>query len=86
MSLQINYTKATIKNTTIQIRIDTLLKKRAQKILKGLGFDLSAAINLYLEQVIICGGIPFLLLTKQGHERAARLRKLEKNCNRVSSI
>lgn len=48
--------------TTIQVRTQEKTKKNAQRVLKKLGLDLSTAINMFLEQIIIHGGIPFPLL------------------------
>ncbi len=53
-------------STTIQIRTKANVKKDAQKIFSALGLDLSTAINLYLQQVIIRKGIPFTMLTENG--------------------
>jgi DNA-damage-inducible protein J len=64
-------------NTTIQIRTKANVKKDAQKILHALGLDLSTAINMYLQQVIIRKGIPFTMLTENGMtpKREAELLK-----------
>ena len=43
----------------IHVRIGDSTKKKAQKILKDLGLDLSTAVNLYFEQIILSDGIPF---------------------------
>lgn len=53
-------------STTIQIRTKANVKKDAQKVLAALGLDLSTAINVYLQQVIIRKGIPFTMLTENG--------------------
>ena len=45
--------------TPTQIRIDETTKKQAVELLEGLGINLSDAINMFLKQVILCGGIPF---------------------------
>lgn len=52
--------------TTLQIRIDEKIKKDAKKIFDKIGLDLSSAIKVYLNQVIITQGIPFTLLTENG--------------------
>lgn len=52
--------------STIQIRIDDKTKKAANKILGHLGIDMSAAIKVYLKQIIIRQGIPFSLITENG--------------------
>lgn len=50
--------------STIQLRIDEETKRKAKKTLDKLGIDMSAAIKLYLRQIVIKKGIPFELLTE----------------------
>lgn len=52
--------------TTIQLRVDQKTKISATKILDQLGIDMSAAIKLYLRQIIINKGIPLRLVTENG--------------------
>lgn len=42
-----------------QIRIEEGTKKQAVELLEGLGLNLSDAVNMFLKQVILHGGIPF---------------------------
>lgn len=42
-----------------QIRIDETTKKQAVELLEGLGINLSDAINMFLKQIVLRGGIPF---------------------------
>ena len=42
-----------------QIRIDEATKKQAVELLEGLGINLSDAVNMFLKQVVMHGGIPF---------------------------
>jgi addiction module RelB/DinJ family antitoxin len=51
---------------TIQLRIDNATKKSAKSILDKLGIDMTAAIKIYLKQIVINKGIPFQLLTENG--------------------
>lgn len=46
-------------STNINVRTDSELKAKAQKILNLLGIDISTAINAYLSQIVLKGGIPF---------------------------
>ena len=46
-------------NTTLQVRIDSKLKKDVSKIFESLGLDISSAIKLFFIQVIRHNGIPF---------------------------
>lgn len=42
-----------------QVRIDSEIKKQSTKIFKSLGLDLSSAINIFLSQSVLRGGLPF---------------------------
>ncbi|MBI3618957.1 type II toxin-antitoxin system RelB/DinJ family antitoxin [Candidatus Peregrinibacteria bacterium] len=52
--------------SVIHVRTDAALKKKAQKMLKEMGLDLSSAVNLYLRQIVVTGGIPFTIRTVNG--------------------
>lgn len=54
-------------NTTIQVRIDSKLKKDVSKIFESLGLDLSSGIKMYFNQVLLKKGIPFRVLTENGY-------------------
>ena len=42
-----------------QVRIDADVKKEAAALSKDLGLDMSTAVNLFLHQCVLRGGIPF---------------------------
>ena len=42
-----------------QIRIDSNVKKQANDLFSALGLDMSSAVNLFLHQCILRGGLPF---------------------------
>ena len=42
-----------------QIRIDADIKKQATDLFNGLGLDMSGAVNLFLHQCVLRGGLPF---------------------------
>ena len=44
---------------TLNIRIDKKIKKQASETLAAMGLDMSSAIKLFLNQVIIEQGLPF---------------------------
>lgn len=46
-------------NVTTSIRMDADVKKAASELLNDLGLDLSSAVNIFLKQVILQGGLPF---------------------------
>ena len=42
-----------------QIRIDANIKKQAMDLFNDLGLDMSGAVNLFLHQCVLRGGLPF---------------------------
>ncbi len=42
-----------------QIRIDADIKKQATELFRDLGLDMSSAVNLFLHQCVLRGGLPF---------------------------
>lgn len=46
-------------NVTTSIRMDADTKKAASELLNDLGLDLSSAVNIFLKQVVLQGGLPF---------------------------
>ena len=42
-----------------QIRIEEDVKKQAMELFNQLGIDMSSAVNMFLRQSIIRGGLPF---------------------------
>jgi len=57
-------------DTMISVRVDKTQKDKAKAILKRLGLDLSTAINIYINKIVMEGGIPFMI-----HEPSERLYK-----------
>lgn len=45
--------------TPTQIRIDADIKKQATALFNELGLDMSSAVNLFLHQCVLRGGLPF---------------------------
>ena len=46
-------------NTPTQIRIDADIKKQVSELFSELGLDMSSAVNLFLHQCVLRGGLPF---------------------------
>ena len=44
-----------------QIRIDRDIKEQAVALFSGLGLDMSGAVNMFLHQCVLRGGIPFAI-------------------------
>ena len=47
------------KTATLNLRVNPLVKKRAEEVLSQLGIPMSTAIDMYLNQISLNGGIPF---------------------------
>ena len=47
------------KTATLNLRVNPIAKQRAENVLKQLGIPMSTAIDMYLNQIALVGGIPF---------------------------
>lgn len=47
------------KTATLNLRINPEVKENAEQVLCKLGIPMSTAINIYLKQIVLTGGIPF---------------------------
>ncbi len=47
------------KSATLNLRINPTLKSEAETVLSRLGIPMSTAIDMFLNQVVLVGGIPF---------------------------
>ena len=47
------------KTATLNLRINPVVKERAEEVLSQLGIPMSTVINMYLNQISLTGGIPF---------------------------
>ena len=54
------------KTVTLNLRVDPDVKKRAESVLRELGIPMSTAINIYLKQICLTGGIPFEIKIPNG--------------------
>ncbi len=48
-----------VKSETLNLRVNPTLKSDAEAILKRLGIPMSTAVDMFLNQVVLVGGIPF---------------------------
>ncbi len=79
--------------TSINIRVDKELKRKAENIFNELGFNMSTAINMFLRCSVRYGGIPFdLRLNMPNDETLAAIddvnhnRNLSKTFNSVKEL
>lgn len=47
------------KTATLNLRVNPTVKERAEEVLSKLGVPMSTAIDMYLNQISLTGGIPF---------------------------
>lgn len=47
------------KTATLNLRVNPTVKQRAEDVLAKLGIPMSTAIDMYLNQISLTGGIPF---------------------------
>ncbi len=47
------------KSATLNVRINPTLKQDAENVLGRLGIPMSTAVDMFLNQVVLVGGIPF---------------------------
>lgn len=47
------------KSATLNLRINPTLKRDAETVLSRLGIPMSIAVDMFLNQVVLSGGIPF---------------------------
>ena len=50
------------KPATLNLRVDPILKKDAESVLERLGVPMSTAVDMFLNQIVLTGGIPFAVL------------------------
>ena len=55
--------------TPTQVRIDSDIKKEATALFAKLGLDMSGAVNLFLHQCVLHGGLPFAVEVPQYSEK-----------------
>lgn len=69
--------------TPTQIRIDSEIKQQATTLFKQLGLDMSSAVNLFLHQCVLHGGLPFAIELPQYNqavlEAMAEARNISRN-------
>lgn len=47
------------KTATLNLRVNPVAKQKAEAVLKQLGIPMSTAMDIYLNQIAMTGGIPF---------------------------
>lgn len=58
----------TAKTETLHIRVSPEVKEEAEILLNQMGMSTTEAVNIFLSQIIIYGGIPFSIRAKTPNE------------------
>lgn len=68
-----------------QIRVDSAVKEQASALFASLGMDMSGAVNIFLRQCILRGGLPFAVempkYNKETLEAMAEAKRISKDPN-----
>lgn len=56
------------KTATLNLRVNPTVKERAEEVLSRLGVPMSTAIDMYLNQISLTGGIPFAVTLPKAPE------------------
>ena len=57
------------KTATLNLRVNPTVKERAEAVLSKLGVPMSTAIDIYLNQISLVGGIPFSVILPKAPDR-----------------
>ncbi len=56
------------KTATLNLRVNPDVKKSAENILEQLGIPMATAIDMYLKQIALVGGIPFSVVLPKANK------------------
>ncbi|MCL1887816.1 MAG: type II toxin-antitoxin system RelB/DinJ family antitoxin [Kiritimatiellaeota bacterium] len=80
--------RATPPQACLKLRVDDSLKREADRLFEGLGFDTQTAIRIFLNQSVMSGGMPFAIqhlpLTPENLEAMEETERLLRDPNAKS--
>ncbi len=65
-----------------QVRIDETLKKQSAELFSQLGIDMSSAVNMFLKQCVMRGGLPFEVVVPRYKQEVIEAMEEAKNLSR----
>lgn len=74
-----------MSTTTLQIRIDSQLKKSAEQFFTSAGLDTTTAVRMFLKQVTIRQAIPFEIIAEDPFYSSVNQNRLQKAVNQLES-
>lgn len=72
--------------TPTQVRIDFDIKKEATALFAKLGLEMSSAVNLFLHQCVLHGGLPFAVEVPQYSEKTLNAMAEAKRISRDPDV
>ena len=72
--------------TPTQVRIDADIKREATALFSSLGLDMSSAVNMFLHQCVLRGGLPFAVDVPQFSEKTLSAMKEAKRISRDPDV
>lgn len=74
-----------MSTTTLQVRLDHQLKKKADRFFCAAGLDTTTAVRMFLRQVLIRQAIPFDIVAADPFHAAANQKVLKKSIRQLES-
>ncbi len=68
------------KSATLNFRLNPTLKREAEFVLDRLGVPLPVAVNMFLHQIVLRGGIPFSVTLPRVAERIGAVKMENESC------
>jgi addiction module RelB/DinJ family antitoxin len=65
------------KSATLNLRVNPTLKHDAESVLSRLGIPMSTAVDMFLNQIVLVGGIPFSVTLPNAPESIDTTRMTE---------
>ena len=81
-----NKERDTMATIPTQVRIDENLKKQATDLFSQLGMDMSSAMNIFLKQCVLRGGLPFKVEVPQYRPEVIEAMEEAKRISEDSSV
>ena len=74
-----------MSTSTLQVRLDTRLKKDADQFFSAAGLDITTAVRMFLRQVVIRQNIPFDIIAEDPFHSTANQSVLKKSIRQLEA-
>ena len=72
-----------MQTSNIQVRVDTKLKKQAEKILDNMGMDMATLLRMTLKRLVLAKNLPFPLGTSEELDENGFTKKQQKELDKA---